>query len=181
MTALYLQMIPDASDDKKSAFEEIYRQYKKRMLYAANAILHDPYESEDAVHKALVGIAKNIDKIKDMDERETFSYVMRAAQNAALSLRKRHREVRDAEELPEMTEAEFFRRLDIRETYEQVVQIIATMDPLYRTVLIYYYVEERNTTEIAKLLNCKTETVKKRLSRGRNLLIDLLKKEGLGL
>ena len=49
----------------------------------------------------------------------------------------------------------------------------------YREVLILYYYEELNTTEISELLNCSVHTVKTRLNRARQALKPLLREEDL--
>jgi len=58
---IYLQMIE--SEDDKVKFEEIYRKYKSLMFYAANKILHNEQDAEDAVHMAFIKIAENIKKM----------------------------------------------------------------------------------------------------------------------
>ena len=47
----------------------------------------------------------------------------------------------------------------------------------YREVLVLYYYEEYNTSEIAKLLNVSVNTVKSRLRRGKEKLADILKED----
>ena len=44
-------------------------------------------------------------------------------------------------------------------------------------VLVLYYYEEYNTSEIAKLLNVSVNTVKSRLRRGKEKLADILKED----
>ena len=53
---IYLQMIE--SEDDKVKFEEIYLKYKSPMFYAANKILHNEQDAEDAVHMAFIKIAE---------------------------------------------------------------------------------------------------------------------------
>ena len=49
---------------------------------------------------------------------------------------------------------------------EQLVKALRSLSFKYREVLVLYYYEEYNTSEIAKLLNVSVNTVKSRLRRG---------------
>ena len=37
--------------DDRSKFEQVYQTYKDLMFHAANRILHNPHDAEDAVHQ----------------------------------------------------------------------------------------------------------------------------------
>ena len=45
-----------------------------------------------------------------------------------------------------------------------------SLKPIYRDVLILYYLNGQNTREIAALLHRKPDTVKRQLARGRRML-----------
>lgn len=49
-------------------------------------------------------------------------------------------------------------------------QILAPLDEKYRIILLLYYMEGFNTSDISQILNMKESTVKTRLQRGRKLL-----------
>ena len=65
MLLIYTLHIEEENDRIK--FEKIYSLYKNKMWYAANQILSDAYLSEDAVHNAFIGIAKNIIRISSAE------------------------------------------------------------------------------------------------------------------
>ena len=58
---IYLAAI--SSDEDKSKFELIYRQYCNLMYYAANQILHNSSDAEDVVHQAFLKIVEILDTI----------------------------------------------------------------------------------------------------------------------
>ena len=60
---------------------------------------------------------------------------------------------------------------------EQLVKALRSLSFKYREVLVLYYYEEYNTSEIAKLLNVSVNTVKSRLRRGKEKLADILKED----
>ena len=60
---IYLAAI--SSDEDKSKFELIYRQYRNLMYYAANQILHNSSDAEDVVHQAFLKIVEILDTISE--------------------------------------------------------------------------------------------------------------------
>ncbi|MFA5153055.1 MAG: sigma factor, partial [Clostridia bacterium] len=87
---IFLSLIDNNQDKKK--FEILYNTYCKKMFYVADSILHDIYESEDAVQNALMSLAVNIDKIEDVYSQSTFSYIMTIARNAAIDLSRKRKD-----------------------------------------------------------------------------------------
>lgn len=49
------------SDEDKTKFELIYRQYRNLMYYVANQILHNICDAEDVVHQAFLKIIEILD------------------------------------------------------------------------------------------------------------------------
>ena len=49
---VYLQMIDTPED--RSKFEQLYLEYRGLMFHAANQILHNEQDAEDAVHQAFL-------------------------------------------------------------------------------------------------------------------------------
>ena len=77
------------SQTDKEFFEKIYVQHKSQMLWVANQVLQNVDEAEDAVHTVFVAIANNIEHIQGRSESEIQNYVVKAAKNSALNMRKR--------------------------------------------------------------------------------------------
>lgn len=84
MLTLYLNTI-DYTDDKEK-FEKLYIKYRSKMYYVAMSVLHDRYDAEDALHNAFIAVAKNINKIADINSDETTAYLFRTAKNTALNV-----------------------------------------------------------------------------------------------
>ena len=81
---IYLQMIE--SEEDKSKFEAIYNKYRQLMFVAANRILKNQYDAEDAVHQAFVSIIDNLSKVKEVNCPETRSYVVIITENKAIDI-----------------------------------------------------------------------------------------------
>ena len=180
MLMFYTALI-DAPEEK-SIFEKIYYRYRKQMLYVARKYLDDPHDAEDAVQNALLGIAKTIKTVPTHDARVTRAYVLTAAKNAALAvLSHKHRHRRQAAlELAHLpAEDDTFEKVAAAADYELLLRCIQQLDPIYRDVLLMVYVYGHDYKDCAAILSRKPETVRKQLYRGRQLLMELCKKEGL--
>lgn len=82
MLTLYLNTI-DYTDDKEK-FEKLYIKYRSKMYYVAMSVLHDRYDAEDALHNAFIAVAKNINKIANINSDETTAYLFRTAKKISL-------------------------------------------------------------------------------------------------
>ena len=58
---LYTQAIADAQ--QKRLFEDVYTDYRGRMLTLARRKLRSPEDAEDAVHQAFLSLAEHFDRL----------------------------------------------------------------------------------------------------------------------
>lgn len=162
------------SPEARSRFNEIHTLYRPTMLNVAVGVLKDHHLAEDAVQEAFMRIARNLHKIGDINCPPTRAYVVTIVRNVSLSMVARLKrqapiERLDAEEiLCDGMEDAIFEQMD----YELALSIIQTLPQIYRETLLLYYVEELNTIEIAQRIEVSTETVKKRLQRGKRMVLD---------
>lgn len=172
---VYLNLID--TEEEKSKFEQIYNSYRHTMFYAAKSILEDDYLSEDAVHNAFINIAKNMDNISDVQSNRTKGYVIVIVRNISLNMLKKQNKIVDIEEFEENItddlnlEDEVLSKLSV----DSIVAEIISLPMIYKDVLHLSYVEDLNTQEISRLINISNEAVKKRLQRGRKILLENLK------
>lgn len=175
MLVLYMSLIDGEKD--KSKFELVYYKYRERMFLAANSVLHNKQDAEDAVHETFIKIARNMKSIGDVDEVKTLSYVLKATKNTAINLynkNKKNDNVVYLEETNDIPDKEFFEKLRISENYEKVVKAILELDDKYKDVLFYHFVQEMTLDEVADLLGRKKSTVKQQLVRGKKILLEAL-------
>jgi len=162
------------TEDARRQLEELYTRYRLPMQRAAESILHDVHLAEDVLQESFLRIARNLHKIDRPDSPATRSFVMTIARNAALSMYARLQKQRPEEWLPEElaaeddTEADVLAELDL----QLVLSIIQNLPSGYRDPLLLYYVEELSMAEVARRLELKQETVKKRIQRGRRMVLD---------
>lgn len=78
------QMI--GTDEKRRKFTHLYETYHGLMFYAANQILHNSEDSEDAIHQAFLSIIENLDKIAKVNSPKTRAYVIIIAEHKAVDI-----------------------------------------------------------------------------------------------
>lgn len=163
-------------EQNKSKFEQLYYEYRDRMMYVALSVLHNNEDAEDAVHNAFIGIAKNMDSIGEVDSVQTLSYVLKATKNTAINMlgKNKRYETVDIENFDVVSDDDFFASLDVKERYDEVVNAIVNLDEKYKDVLFYHYVSDMSVSKVAELLGRKVSTVKQQLVRGKKLLIESL-------
>ena len=176
MLLFYLQLI-ETEEDKK-LFEELYYAYRKQMVYLANSILKNKDLAEDATHDAFKGIANNMTKVRNKNVEDVKNYVLRAAQNAAITIlgeEKKYIGIEDLDEEIIMVEDNTLIELCNKEALEIVVQAILQVKEPYRTVLSHRFLMEMEYSEIAEVLERSPDTVRQQLHRGKAKLYQALK------
>ncbi len=174
----YLSLLD--TEEEKSKFEQIYNQYKYLMFYVANGILKDNYLSEDAVHEAFIKIAENIDHISDIICPQTKSYIVIITRNISLNILKKQKSYIDIDEYSQIISDDYNLEDDVlsKFSFNIIVEEIKNLHVTYKDVLFLTYVKDLSIKEISNLINVSNEAVKKRLQRGRKILLDNIRKEG---
>lgn len=175
---IFFALIDGDSDREKFAL--LYDKYKKKMFYTAYSVLNDTYSAEDAVHEAFIAIARNINKIGDVNSIETASYVCRAAKTRAINiLNAKKREAEFGRSLGEDEDISFdepeFERICAECEISEIADCINKLKTPYREVIVLRYLDDMSPRDIAEILGRKPETVKKQLLRGKAMLKETLK------
>lgn len=155
---IYLMMI-DAEEDKQK-FAILYETYRHLMMKVALNVLKDTFLAEDAVHEAFIKIAKNMEKIGEIDATATKRYLLTITKNATIAIyRKRNHQFQ-------------------REIYvdDGILDILRCLPVKYRDVFLLKYSGNMDNDEIAKVLNITEGTIRQRLSRGKIMIQEALNK-----
>ena len=180
MLQTLLTLIEEQAD--RIRFEDIYNGYYKQMLMVAGSVLDNQADAEDAVQDALLRIARNMTALRNREDWAIRGYVLTVVKNAALQIHNRDRRYgkkTDSRSNPmEETDGVFQRVINLLD-YDLLLRAVQHLDYRYRQVLTLAYLQEMCPREIADLLGRKEDTVRKQLYRGRKLLIDFCKKEGI--
>ena len=162
---IYLSVLE--TDHEKHEFMALYAEYHAVMLRVAKKYFPvDQMAREDAVQNAWIKIVKNFQKIMAIECKKRGSYCVIIVKNECISILRKNKAKVSLDDLHEDSSA-------------SITQLIREMPEKYRTVLELRFIEERSTREIAQHLNIPEATVSTRIFRGRKLLIDRLREEGL--
>lgn len=180
MITLYCAYLDDANDRRQ--LEDIYYSYRKQMALLALSILGQREDAEDAVSSVFLQIAeKNWNTVRAISsERDLRNYLLKATKHAAISLlREKKRAQRNEAPLsfpagPDMDDAAFLDRMNCHMESQRVKAAIAQLDEVYRDALYFHFVLEMSTPETARALGLTQAATKKRLYRGKQLLLTML-------
>ena len=169
MLIMLLSMLSDEGDRRR--LYELYTQYQDAMLRVARRYFPaDQALAEDAVQNAWLRVIDNFSRISEIPCKKRGAYLVIIVKNESLTLlRKRTRELPLDESLTECS---------LDDDSASIIDTIRSMPETYRAVLEMRLVEERTTREIAAALGLSEGAVNTRLSRGRSLLAEKLRKEG---
>lgn len=168
----------------ETAFEELLRQYKKKVYTLCFRMCGNSEDAEEAAQDTFLALWRGIDRFRQESSLSTWIY--RLASNACIDLLRRRKKQGsslslDDEELfldavdpaPHPQEA-----VEHREAQKLLQEGLSALPEEYRKVLILREIEGLSYTEIAESASLELGTVKSRISRGRVLLRNFLSGSG---
>lgn len=183
MLSIFLMLIDDEND--KLSFERIYEKYKVAVMKRALKLLNDnQFDADEAFQLTWIRVSQNIDKLRSKNEHVIATYILETlkykAINVALGNKKwkagTERIVTD--EIENISDDLIF-EICAKEKQETINRIIQNMDETYRDVLIFYFLDGFSVKEIASHMEIKEKTVWTKLYRGKQVLVEELRKEGI--
>lgn len=167
-----IELVEKAKAGNQAAFGELVELNKLKMYKTAKAILKNEDDVCDAIQEALVSAYTNIQKL---NETKYFStWIMRILINKCYDIiakNKRHGTDIDLEEV------HMIQTVDKYESDSIVSKVLNDIDVDLKKIAVLYYYDGFSVKEISEIIDIPEGTVKSRLSRARNKLYDLLKKE----
>ena len=145
--------------------EQLVDEYGTSMLRLCCTYLKDETQAEDAVQDAFVRIYRNWPGFESKAAEK--AWVMRVTINICKDILRTvwKRRVTLVEEYPEIPAQNKMPKEEGR-----LFQEISRLNQRYREVILLYYYERLNISEIAKILKAPQSTVSVRLSRARKIL-----------
>jgi RNA polymerase sigma-70 factor (ECF subfamily) len=164
------ELIRRAKKGDQHAFGEIVRRYENSVFTLACRTLNDEDRARDVTQEAFIRTWKAISNFRG--QAKFSSWLYRITVNASLSeLRKRGHPVDQypEEELESIVPtsrhvSSFETSLENRDLVEK---LIASLPPIYRSIVILFYVQDLDCKEIASVLGHPLGTVKAYLHRAR--------------
>jgi RNA polymerase sigma-70 factor (sigma-E family) len=141
-------------------YDEVYAAMWPRLVRTAYAVCGDLGVAEDAVQTAFAKAFRSWRRISRLTAPE--AYLRRMAVNEVLNDRRlaRHRHEVSRAEPPERATA----RWAFDDGRDELWQVLATLPPRQRAVLVLRYYEDLSEHQIADALGCRPGTVKSQAS-----------------
>ena len=171
MLVYYLQMLD--TPEEKIRFEQIYLKYRGLMYHVSDGILHNRQDSEDAVHNAFLKVINKFSKFQDAPAKDLARQIVAIARNEALSLLRKQRDTAPLEDWEGFAET-----AEEVSDYHALVDSFACLPQTYRAVMEMKLLLGYSDGEIAAKMGLSKKTVSVRISRGRQLLRDIVEREG---
>ena len=165
----------------KTKFEYLYTKYRSLLFCIAYEMLDNEMDAEDAVHLTYLKIIPYLDSIDLEYPFKVKAFITTIIRNHCKNmLKKRASEpVTSWDDLEDWQMPCDIQNISLSLPEEnRVIKIIENMPTLYKEVFLLKYVNEMRDSEIADLLGIKTESVRKRIYRGKIFLEKALN-EGL--
>ena len=139
----------------------------------ANGILHDRQDAEDAVHNAFLRIIKKFSKFQNIPAKDLAPQIVVIARNEAISLLRKKKDVVPLEDWEGFAET-----AEEVSDYHALVDTFTHLPQTYRAAMEMKLLLGYSDGEIAAKLGLSKTAVSVRISRGRQLLRDIVTREG---
>ncbi len=193
LKANFTEQIPDFKNGSEEAFNQLISRYASKMFQTAYGLIGSREDAEEVVQDAFVRIYKHLDQFRGDSSFSTWVYriVVNLSRNKYQWNRRRGSDLtfsisgdyRDDDDgrkedfnLPD-TKLGPLRILEEADEQKRIIQIMDSLPDKLREVLLLRHIKELSYEEIASLLDCNLGTVKSRIARAREAMIELMKKE----
>lgn len=178
-------VILSIEDEEEYAFmTEIYLRYERLMWAEIHKRHKDPADAEDVFQTCLVGLVRNVQKLRTLEERERINYIITAVQHTASNFargKRRHPTVsmeEQGEHGPEKAGDEdgVEELLCRREAVAGMESVWPMLDERTRYLLEGKYFLGLSNQEMARELNIGADSVRVELGRARKRVRRLMEK-----
>lgn len=174
MLIYYLQLLD--TPEEKHRFEDIYQTYRGLMLHVAHGVLHSQEDAEDAMHNAFLRLIKHFSRFQTTPMEELRPLLTVIARNEAVSLLRKRRDLLPLEDWDAFADS-----TGEVSSYHELVEVFTRLPPTYRAVMEMKLLLGCSDGEIAAKLGLTKTAVSTRASRGRQLLREIVTREGFSM
>lgn len=179
-------MFKQYSSEEAAKLARLYEKYRYAMQREAYHILYDTGEAEDAVQQAFVKIAVCLDRIQEDNPAMTCNFLKVVTRNIAKDMYKKKLYLNTEDDASELVDDALIHKtrgvsqmVISKDSTERIVKAILNLPDIYRDVLLLEKVYGIPREQSMKILNTNYETLKKRLTRAKAKLLEVLREEEL--
>ncbi len=181
------QLIAAALGGAVEAFDDLVRRYQDRLVHSLEHSVCSREDALDAAQRAFLQAWRQLSKFRG--ESGFYSWLYRIARNEVISEVRRHRPAVSLEQLTETGIGELVdgsrsaipgAGLFLSEEIASLRQAMAQIPQDFREVLVLREIDELSYEEIGELLGIPTGTVRSRLSRARQELLERMQRLAAG-
>lgn len=155
----------------KDSFCELIRLHEKAMYGLAVSIVKNDADAAEIISEAIFRAYGHLNTLKDV--RSFKAWILRILHNTAVEYVRKNARVIPMDEVETIADNDE----EHLETILTLRKAVESLKQPYRTVVILYYYEDLPIAEIAKITGSTVTAVKKRLSRAREQLREILKED----
>jgi len=166
-------------------YSELIDRYSSKVYSTAYSYTHNHEEARDLVQEIFIKVYGSLRNFKFEAKFSTWLY--RIAVNSCIDWSRKSKSktimaawsVEDGNILDSLiSDADDPEEKVLRQEHkEAVINTVACLPEIYKTVLILYYFEELQIQEISNILDCPKKTIETRLYRAKGILKSMLKQE----
>ena len=167
-----VKLVELAKNGDKEAFSTLVEDVKIKLYKTGISILKNDDDTCDAIQETLIKAYRSINTLKNNEYFAT--WIIRILINQSYDIIRKNNKVVAINEKIEIKEDLYYERYKEESTLETVLNMI---DKDLKLVTVLYYYDDFSVSKIAEFLNIPEGTVKSKLSRAREKIYDILKKE----
>ena len=179
-------------DEQEAAFQGsdrefllwLYQEFSRLMFYTAQKYLADPHSQEEVVQESLKKLIEKVAVLRRLKRPALAGYVRATVRNTAIDLLKvQGRERERVVGLEDLTQGETPRTDSLdetvfcREEVQRLREIWPQLDGETRMLLERKYILGYENEELGRMLGCRTDSVRMKLTRARRKVLRLMGKE----
>lgn len=136
------------------------------------SILKNDDDTCDAIQETLVSAYKNL---KSLREPQYFSsWIIKILINKSYDIIRKNKKIKYLNEKMQIEEETYY---DIYSSESELENVLTQLEENLRLVVVLYYYDDLSVADISKILNIPEGTVKSRLSRARDKIYNIIRKE----
>ncbi len=164
MLILYLSMLE--TEEEKDKLEQLYINYKKLIYSIAFEYMSNSFLAEDAVHNTFLKLTNYLDKIDDIYDHKTVTFIGIVAKSVCIDMLRKEKTLKQIELRLDGIIDNYCEDLDIKDLLKKIDKL----PEIYRNTVMLKYFYKMSNRQICDINGISIMTLRKRLSRAKKYL-----------